>query len=666
MPIERARTPWLVVAMALYLGGALWALRVVLPAPTTILPRPPASSDYWGALAQGDQFFSVGRTTHVARLLRHDPRRLMDGLHCWPMPRAATLGEHMIGEGLLGVAADLAFREPILTYNSVLILMPVVAGLSMFALVFTVTRSTPAALVAGLLFALHPARLSNTAQPYWMGNHWTPLALAFAYRLFVHRRWRDALGLTAFTALQLLDSFYPVVAFALVGGTYVLSLAVRERRRLRALLPKLSTAAVVVVAVAFFVFAPYLRTRWTWPHLLAGRDTVLYAVTDLGLGGPLYPGTTMALLAIAGVIDRIRRRPDPATPDPRLPLLVGGVLALWSAVDGLQVLGLPIPSLLALAREWVPGVDAVRVGRAVSSGFHLACAVLAGFGARALLRRVPVSVAPVIVGILVVAALLEVFHPRVALATFGTSVTFEPLLARPTDEELALYARIPQGAVLDLPVDIYVPARYVFLSAYHGQPTVGCYGSYRSPLADEVIGIAKRLRLDASAAVKLSALGVRTVVSHQRRPLVPTAHIRKLAKVESVGLFTLERPSEIEAGLRPLMAGDEDPPVDAPAGAESVRVRFRNGARALYRHPDPIEPTALEATWLDGRGAVVARHEVRLLLPLVLIPGEVAIRDLRVPVPSVAGDYRLVLTTSARRELLKRTMVRVRLPAPNR
>ncbi len=49
------------------------------------------------------------------------------------MPRAATLGEHMIGEGILGLVPDLLFREPILTYNVVLILLPCIGGLAMYA-----------------------------------------------------------------------------------------------------------------------------------------------------------------------------------------------------------------------------------------------------------------------------------------------------------------------------------------------------------------------------------------------------------------------------------------------------------------------------------------------------------------------------------------------------
>ncbi|TMA73052.1 MAG: hypothetical protein E6J72_20030, partial [Deltaproteobacteria bacterium] len=350
-----ARWKW--TALLLYLGCTLWALRVILPAPATLLPHIGGLSGYWDALVQGDQYFSVAKVTHDARMLVREPWRLMEGRHCWPLPRATTLGEHMIGEGLVGVVPDLVFHEPILTYNVVLLLLPVIAGLTMYAFVLGFTGSAPAALVAGLLFAIHPARLGNAAEPYWMGNHWTPLALLFAYRLFTRRRWGDALGLAVFTSLQLLDSFYPIMAFALIGGTYMVALLVHERRAIAPLASKLLVVGAIVFAVSWFVFVPYLRTRATWDTLLAGRAGQLYTARDLVLGGGLYPGTVMTVLAVVGIADGLRRARHTGDYDPRIPLLVGALLVLWAVLDEVPVplVHWRVPSLLRLLNGVVPG-----------------------------------------------------------------------------------------------------------------------------------------------------------------------------------------------------------------------------------------------------------------------------------------------------------------------
>ena len=74
-----ARWKW--TALLLYLGCTLWALRVILPAPATLLPHIGGLSGYWDALVQGDQYFSVAKVTHDARMLVREPWRLMEGRH---------------------------------------------------------------------------------------------------------------------------------------------------------------------------------------------------------------------------------------------------------------------------------------------------------------------------------------------------------------------------------------------------------------------------------------------------------------------------------------------------------------------------------------------------------------------------------------------------------
>ena len=72
-----------------------------------------------------------------------------------------------------------------------------------------------------------------------------------------------------------------------------------------------------------------------------------------------------------------------------------------------------------------------------------------------------------------------------------------------------------------------------------------------------------------------------------------------------------------------------------------------NGSPLAYRHPDPIAPTTLRARWYDAGGQPVAEYLTRGLLPLALAPGEIAMRQLTVPVPPSAGDYRLVVSSVA-------------------
>src|SRR5689334_14799397 len=93
-------TRWALVAGALYLALALWHVRVVLPAPATILPINPETTS---AIPIGDQEIVVATIARNARLLPTAPSRIYDGGQCFPMPNAITLGEHLIGNGLVGI-----------------------------------------------------------------------------------------------------------------------------------------------------------------------------------------------------------------------------------------------------------------------------------------------------------------------------------------------------------------------------------------------------------------------------------------------------------------------------------------------------------------------------------------------------------------------------------
>ena len=223
-----------VLATALYLAGALWSVRAILPAPASTLAHVPVFGEQ--LVPADDEYMVVWQETRNAHALLTAPGRLVDTGQCYPFARALTLGEHMLGEAVLGVIPYWATREPLFTHNAVATAMVWIAAVAMWVLVFYWTRSASAALVAGFLFGFYPTRIGDTGHPFVNGNQWTPLALLFAHRLFVRRRWIDAAGLACFTGLQTLESFYPLVAFAIIGGVYGLYLVTRNLRTLPSLL----------------------------------------------------------------------------------------------------------------------------------------------------------------------------------------------------------------------------------------------------------------------------------------------------------------------------------------------------------------------------------------------------------------------------------------------
>lgn len=688
-PLRRSQGA--VLAALLYLGVALWTVRVILPAPASTFPYPATlKGSGWLEIALNDQELTAALTTHHARTLVTRPWRLFDNGQCYPTPNATTLGEPMFGVGVLGVVPSLVTGDPILTYNLVLVLKVWLAGLAMYALVYYWTASVPAALVAGLVFAAHPMRLGDLIHPYICGNEWTPLALLYADRLFARARWRDAAGLTTFVGLQTIESFYPLLALVILGGTYGVYLLIRHARSLRSLAPKLLPCGVLAAALAAMVVGPYLRTKATW-DVLGGRTTLLYQMADFGFGGPAYAGSVALALGALALVDRLRRARRTRGPDPRLVLLTGGLLVVSASVYRvpLPFTAVSLPSLYTLAAGVVPGLDSVRAGAAIGRGTLVAVALLAGYGVLVLVEALRPRARALVTVAIAATVLAEVFMPAAAQRSFGTSLTMRAHWVRPPDALLALYQQTPEGPVLDLPftfdangITRFMP-HYVFLGAFHHRPVGACYNSFTVAIQTDIEMLASRMP-DAAAAEALAALGFRTVVVHEEllgqrqraRQLTDSftstpefdAGALHLAKLGTASLHTAYRIDSGGPVVADLTALAEPAPAAGTLEAAPPEARlsfaFRNRAAATYRHPSPLEPTPLLVRWA-GAGAPAVEYRIRVLLPLVLAPRETTVRSLEVPVPAAAGEYEVTLAPAATPDLvLGRRRVRVRAPGP--
>jgi hypothetical protein len=648
----------------LYLGVALWAARAILPAPASTLPYAARVADKrFRVIEQGDQHFVAAAVTGNARRFVTAPWDLFENGFCHPMRRAVTLGEHMFGNGLLGVVPWLLTRDPVFTTNAVVVLTLWLPALAMYALVHYWTASPGAAFVAGLLFAIHPNRVVDPGHPFVHGNQWTPLALLFAHRLFVRRRWRDAAGLVLFVGLQLLESFYQVVALAILGGTYGLYLLIRYWRFLPELAPKLLAAGVAVATWAALVLAPYLQARETWG--IAGRGfTYLNYVYQFSPGRDAYPGSVVIALGTVALFDRLRGpRRTRGGEDPRLIYLAAGLVLFWTVVHVLPLpgFGVVLPSLSKSLRQVIPGLEAGRALAFARHGVYLVAAFLAGYGILALTARRGPGVRGLVVGLLAAAAWAEVFWPRLAVPGFGGPVDWRAYRVRPPAELVRLYGEGGPGGVVDIPMSAAIPtalAEYVFLSAYHHQPVAACYNSYTVPILQDVEALVARLP-DERAAAALHALGFRTLVMHEERllPGALVAYRQRLARAAAgdprlvplgrVGLhvaYRIESGGRVDSTLAALASSVASPAtVRAAPPTSLVPFTFRNGAPATYRHPEPIEPTPLLVRWRDPSGAVVAETRVAHLLPIALARGEEAVRWIELPVPAVANELEVSL-----------------------
>jgi hypothetical protein len=653
---------WAFVAGGVYLAAVLWHVRAVLPAPATLLLIHPS----WerDAIALGDQSIVVAAIARGARMLVTAPQRFYDGGQCFPMPNAVTLGEHLIGNGILGIVPYwLSGGEPVFATNVVYALELWIAAMAMYALVLYWTGSFGAALIAGFLFGFLPYRLQDPGHPFLHGNQWTPLVLLFTHRVFVRGRWRDALALTVFACLQVLESFYMIWAMTVLLIVFGIGLALRHRRRLTRVAPLVLGGIAVVGALMWITMKPYLDTAATWGLFHRGGGFLVPGI-ELLPGGLSYPGTVSLILAGIALLDRLRGRRSPD--DPRWLFLAMGFVMVWAVLGALPLpLVGPVPSLTAILGNVVPGLSAGRGMRTARMGIYVVTSFLAAYGIVALTAGRRRVVRAAVFTIVAAAAVYERFAPSFAATQFLFSTGLIAREARPSDALLALHRQFPPGAVLDVPdtfgrvVMLRDHAHYTFLGAYHHQQTGSCYNSNSVPISVDVAALAEQLPRP-TAVDALHSLGFRTLVVHGEyfgpnvlksvldglEALVAADQLQRIGDADQHWAYAITRGGNTAVGHRCLA-----PPVDLRAPLEvsgpSANVSFRflsNGPDWICRQPDPLAPMNVVVRWRERTwNRTIKTESTRVLVPIAVPPGPALERKVPLALPP-EGSYFVSIT----------------------
>ena len=81
---------WHALAAVFFLGCALWAMRVILPAPASTFPLPSGLTPAWQRTWQSDQKLTAANITWNAHRFLTRPWNLYDAGQCYPASNAAT------------------------------------------------------------------------------------------------------------------------------------------------------------------------------------------------------------------------------------------------------------------------------------------------------------------------------------------------------------------------------------------------------------------------------------------------------------------------------------------------------------------------------------------------------------------------------------------------
>jgi hypothetical protein len=367
-----------------------------------------------GSLGSGVVLSPIDSLLNAAILAwnaRHVP--LTDAWWQFPMfyPTADTLAfsEHLLGVSVVSTPLYwMTGGNALATYNLTLLLTYPLCALGMYALVYRLTRSAPAAFLAGLAFGFAPYRASQLFHIQVLAVFWAPLALLglHGYLETGRRGWLAlfALGWT----LQGAANGYFLVYFSVLSGLWVMWFVVAGRRwRELAMIGAAMAASALTLAPILYRYITvherngFFRSAQEIESFGADVAALLCAPTLLTFWGgvrvwcapeaQLFAGVSLIALCCGGAL-AVRRRHDQAEAARHhaLTFYVLATLAMWVLCWG------PIPKLLGrpvLPRGpyawlmWLPGGDGLRVPARFWMLVLICLAVVLGILVADLLRR---------------------------------------------------------------------------------------------------------------------------------------------------------------------------------------------------------------------------------------------------------------------------------------
>ena len=546
----------------------------------------------------GDPVLNASILAWDASALARRGAHLWDAPNFFPYLRTLAYSDHLLGIALFTSPLQWLIGNAVLVYNIAFIGSFVNAGAGMYLLVRTLARRRDVAFLAALIFAFSPFRVAHLAHVQWLTTGWLPLSLWGLHRYMSTGALRFLLTAAIGYVLQSLTVMYFAYFALLPLGVVAIAEAWRVRPPLARTAAHLAAAAVVVVAALSPIIREYAWVRedrgFTRPPIeiqaysadaseyFRGHHLVrLWRHAPHGTGEhELFPGgIAIVLAAIAVATSRGSSRWSvglyAGIAAAAFVLSLGPHPAAWGHEA-------PFPGPYQLLLDIVPGLDGLRAVARIAAIVQLGLAVLAGFGASALLARLSSRGRTAAVASLGVAIVAEGWAAPIPIARF------DPFGGAADRAAYDFIRDGGPGAVVDLPLSLdrpYRELRYQYLTLVHRHRTVNGASSY-DPTLHRFLGLSDQSsiadvdHMDVAAAF-LRGMGVRYIVVHLR---------------------DFDEPADAVAVVRGLAAADRDVVARKQFGNTVVFVLAPDATTSHTETLQPVSAASIRAKASDEEG----------------------------------------------------------------
>lgn len=279
-----------------------------------------------------------------------------NGFAFYPAPGMLTFSDHRLGASLIASPIQWLGGSEITAYNLTLLLTFPLSAVAAHGLGFTLTRRHDAAAVCGLAYGFSPYRIAHIEHLELLLSYGMPLALIGLHRFRETRQTKWIVLFAAALLLQGISTSYFLLFFCVLVALWMLWFVEwRDWRFIAAVIAGGLSAAVALApvivgylrihgeyamvrslsevleysgALSSFVAASPLLSLWGWTNGFAASER------------QLFPGLAVTLIAAAGAVMALRRRPPSRAGLPIVSLVFAALmLATLAVVVSARMLG---------------------------------------------------------------------------------------------------------------------------------------------------------------------------------------------------------------------------------------------------------------------------------------------------------------------------------------
>ena len=336
---------------------------------------------------------------NVQKLINLEFHDYFDANIFFPYKRTLVYSTHYFTQSLIALPIFMITKNPVFTYNLVLIFSFFTSALGMFLLARYLTRSHLAGIIAGIVFAFSPFMISHFTHLQILTAGGIPLAFLFLHKYFKYERTKHLLLFTLFFVLQFLASGYLALYLTIFCGVYILIYMLTDKKyQEKQFWIKMGFFLLIgILTLGPFMFQYFqVQKEMGFSRMGASGATItqflasnynnwIYGKLTDSIQkneGILFPGILAISLAIIGFIIGIKKQS-------RRKKIYENHILVYSIIlvsSFLFCFGMKGPYVLL--HKYVPGFSGVRVAQRFHIMVMLSLAVLAAFGIKYLLSRI--------------------------------------------------------------------------------------------------------------------------------------------------------------------------------------------------------------------------------------------------------------------------------------